>query len=55
MNWLISTLPTLPPRPEFHKPWMQTRGQRIIFKAIYILDDQEVGQFSDEVPVTCQP
>ena len=22
---------------------------------IYILDDQEVGQFSDEVPVTCQP
>ena len=25
------------------------------YKAIYILDDQEVGQFSDEVPVTCQP
>ena len=28
---------------------------RRLLNKIYILDDQEVGQFSDEVPVTCQP
>ena len=25
------------------------------YKAIFVIDDAEVGQFSDEVVVTCQP
>jgi hypothetical protein len=25
------------------------------YKAVYVLNDQETGQFSDEVTVTCQP